>query len=235
MSWQFLISGFLLGLVGSVHCVGMCGPIAFALPIQFLSKQKKALGILLYNLGRITTYSLLGLIAGILGRFLFVGKLEQIFTMIFGISILVVLLVTIIFKKNLHIKPLNKVYNRLQLFIAKKIQHQGLGTLFILGVANGLLPCGMVFLAVTGSLVAGSQTQSMLYMFLYGLGTLPAMFALTWFGFVVNLSVRNSVKKIAPFFLAAVAILLILRGLNLNIPYVSPYFYQNSGAAISCH
>lgn len=235
MSWQFLISGFLLGLVGSVHCVGMCGPIAFALPIQFLSEQKKALGILLYNLGRITTYSILGLIAGLLGKFLLIGKFQQTFAMIFGVSILIVLLVTIVFKKNLHIKPLNKAYNKLQLFIAGKMKQQSLGTLFILGIANGLLPCGMVFLAVTGSLVAGSQTQSMLYMFLYGLGTLPAMFALTWFGFVVNLSVRNSVKKIAPFFLAAIAVLLILRGMNLNIPYVSPYFYQNGGAAVSCH
>lgn len=235
MSWQFLLSGLLLGLAGSVHCVGMCGPIAFALPVQLLPSHKKAFGILLYNVGRIITYSLLGLMAGMLGKFLLVGKLQQWFAIVFGISILVVLTMTFVFKKSLHITPLNRVYNKLQFFMAKRMQRQGLPTLFVLGMANGLLPCGMVFLALTGALTTVSYASSMLYMLLYGLGTLPAMFALTYVGFAFNLSVRNTIKKMAPVFLAVIAILLILRGLNLNIPYISPYFYYNSGDAVLCH
>jgi len=235
MPWQFLISGLLLGLAGSVHCVGMCGPIAFALPVQLLPKHKKAFGILLYNVGRISTYTLLGLVVGTLGKFLLVGKFQQWFATVFGVSILLILSLSFIFKKSLHITPLNKLYNKLQFFIARRIQQQGLVALFILGMANGLLPCGMVFLALTGALTTASYTNSMLYMSLYGLGTLPAMFALTYVGFVFNISIRNTVKKIAPIFLAAIAILLILRGLNLNIPYISPYFYQNSGEAVLCH
>lgn len=235
MPWQFLISGLLLGLAGSVHCAGMCGPIAFALPVQLLPKRKKAFGILLYNIGRVTTYSLLGLIAGVAGKFLLVGKFQQWFAIVFGAGILTVLAITFIYKKSLHITPLNKLYNKLQFFIAKRIQQQGLPTLFVLGMANGLLPCGMVFLALTGALTTASYGSSMLYMLLYGLGTLPAMFALTYVGFVFNLSVRNTIKKMAPALLAVVAVLLILRGLNLNIPYISPYFYQNSGEAVLCH
>lgn len=235
MPWQLLISGLLLGFAGSVHCVGMCGPIALALPVRFLPKHKKAYGILLYNLGRISTYTLLGLAAGILGKFLLVGKFQQWFAIVFGVSILVVLSMSIVFKKSLHITPLNIFYNKLQLFIAKELRQQGLPALFVLGMANGLLPCGMVFLALTGALATASHASSMVYMFLYGLGTFPAMFALTYAGFVINLSVRNMVKKTAPFFLAVIAILLILRGLNLNIPYISPYFYQNNGEALLCH
>ena len=177
MPWQFLLSGLLLGLAGSVHCAGMCGPIAFALPVQLLPKHKKAFGILLYNIGRVTTYSLLGLIAGVAGKFLLVGKFQQWFAIVFGAGILTVLAITFIFKKSLHITPLNKLYNKLQFFIAKRIQQQGLPTLFVLGMANGLLPCGMVFLALTGALTTASYGNSMLYMLLYGLGTLPAMFA----------------------------------------------------------
>jgi uncharacterized protein len=235
MPWQLLISGLLLGLAGSVHCVGMCGPLAFALPVQLLPKHKKVFGVLLYNIGRISTYTILGLVVGLLGKFLLVGKLQQWFAIVFGVSILTVLAMTFVFRKSLHITPLNKFYNKLQLFIAKRIQQQGLPTLFILGMANGLLPCGMVFIALTGAITTASHTDSMLYMLLYGLGTLPAMFALSYAGFVFNISLRNTVKKIAPVFLFVIAVLLILRGLNLNIPYVSPYFYQNNAEAVLCH
>ncbi len=235
MAWQFLISGLFLGLVSSVHCAGMCGPIALALPIQLLPKQQKTFGILLYNIGRVFTYSLLGLAAGIAGRFLLVGSFQQWFSIVFGISILVILTVSFIFGKSMHVTPLNKAYNRLQLFIGKKLRQQGLPALFILGMANGLLPCGMVYLAVTGALTTATLQSGMLYMLLYGLGTLPAMFAITFFGFKLSLSVRNKFKKIAPVFMAVVAVLLILRGLNLNIPYISPYFYYGSGSdAINC-
>lgn len=235
MPWQFLISGFLLGLVGSAHCVGMCGPIAFALPVRLLPKHQKVFGIMLYNIGRVTTYASLGLTVGVLGKFLLIGEIQQWFTIVFGAGILVVLILSFVFKKSMHITALNQLYNKLQLFIAKRMQQHGLGTLFILGIANGLLPCGMVFLALTGALTAASFSDSMIYMLLYGIGTLPAMFALTYFGFVVNVSLRNRVKKFAPVFLVLIAVLLILRGFNLNIPYVSPYFYQNTNKAVLCH
>lgn len=235
MAWQFLISGFLLGLVGSVHCVGMCGPIAFALPVQFLPKHKKVIGIFLYNIGRICTYSFLGFIAGFLGKFLLVGIVQQWFTILFGAAILIILFILFVLKKNVHVKFLNSFYVRIQGFISDKIAKQGLSTLFLLGVANGLLPCGMVFIAITGALATASQAESTLYMFLYGLGTLPAMIALTTFGFVIKISVRNKLKKLAPFFLATLAVLLILRGLNLNISYLSPYFYRNNADAVICH
>lgn len=235
MAWQFLISGLFLGLVSSVHCAGMCGPIALALPIQLLPKQQKTFGILLYNIGRIFTYSLLGLAAGIAGRFLLVGSFQQWFSIVFGISILVILTISFVFGKSMHVTPLNNAYNRLQFFIGKKLRQQGLPALFVLGMANGLLPCGMVYLAVSGALTTATLQSGMLYMLLYGLGTLPAMFAITFFGFKLSFSIRTKFKKIAPVFMAVIAVLLILRGLNLNIPYISPYFYNGSSStAVDC-
>ncbi|HRH47720.1 MAG TPA: sulfite exporter TauE/SafE family protein [Panacibacter sp.] len=235
MPWQFLISGLFLGLVSSLHCAGMCGPIAMALPVQLLPKQQKALGIFLYNFGRIFTYTLLGLAAGLAGRFILVGSFQQWFSVAFGITMLIVLTLSFVFGKSMHITPLNNLYNRLQMFMAKQMRQQGLPSLFMLGMANGLLPCGMVYLAVTGALTTAAIPYGMLYMLLYGLGTLPAMFAITFFGFKINLTLRNRFKQIAPFFMAVIAVLLILRGLNLNIPYISPYFYNGNGStAVDC-
>jgi hypothetical protein len=236
MPWQLLISGLLLGLISSVHCAGMCGPVALALPIQLLPKKEKSIAILLYNIGRIITYSLLGLIAGMAGRFIMVGSFQQIFSVVFGIGILVIITASYVFKKSLHITPLNNLYNRLQMFMGRQLKQQGLPAIFMLGMANGLLPCGMVYMAVTGALTMGSLSGGMLYMFLYGMGTLPAMLAISFLGSMLHVSVRNKFNKISPYILASVAVLLILRGLNLNIPYISPYFYSNGGATtISCH
>lgn len=232
MPWQFLISGLFLGLISSLHCAGMCGPIAMALPVQLLPKQQKTLGIFLYNIGRIFTYTLLGLAAGLAGRFILVGSFQQWFSVAFGIAMLIVLTLTFAFGKSMHITPLNNLYDRLQMFMAKQMRQQGLPSLFMLGMANGLLPCGMVYLAVTGALTTAAIPYGMLYMLLYGLGTLPAMFAITFFGVKLSFSVRTKFKKIAPVFMVVIAVLLILRGLNLNIPYISPYFYNGNGSPV---
>jgi len=93
----------------------------------------------------------------------------------------------------------------------------------------------MVYLAIAGALGTGSIQGGFFFMLLFGLGTIPLMLSVTWFGFVINMTVRNTVRKITPFFIALVGILLILRGLNLNIPYLSPLLQSDSGKIIPCH
>ncbi|MBI2283933.1 MAG: sulfite exporter TauE/SafE family protein [Bacteroidetes bacterium] len=232
---QLLIAGFVLGAVSSFHCVGMCGPIAFSLPVHYLPKAQKAVGIFLYNFGRITTYALLGLLFGFVGRQVYLGGLQQALSVFLGVLILFFLVGSLFQKKILRIRWAEGLTQSLQRFIARYMQQKKLYGMFVLGLANGLLPCGMVYFAITGALAAGSVNGGVVFMAAFGLGTLPAMFALSFFGSMISLSARNTMKKAVPYVLFTMGILLILRGLNLNIPYVSPYLQNHSIDAVICH
>ena len=234
MTWELLISGFGLGIVSSFHCVGMCGPIALSLPVYYLPAHKKLVGILLYHLGRILLYTLLGLFFGFVGRQFYLAGLQQYFSIALGCIILVFLFQNTFGKKYIHLKLIDQFQEKLQNIIAHNIQKKQLYGMLILGMANGLLPCGMVYLAITGAMATGRLLGGMLFMAFFGLGTFPAMFLLTYFGSFISLKMRNSMKKTIPFFVATMAILLILRGLNLNIPMVSPVMNQPSANMVDC-
>jgi len=235
MAWQLLISGLALGMLSSFHCVGMCGPIAFALPLHYLPVHKKLTGILLYNFGRASVYALLGLFFGFIGRQFFLGGLQQWFSIILGSLILIILIQSLLQKNLFHLNFLQKTNNKIQLFIGTYIQKKQLYGMYLIGAANGLLPCGMVYFAIAGALAAGSIANGVGFMIAFGLGTMPLMIALSYFGFVISISARNTVKKAIPFFIATMGIVLILRGMNLGIPYISPYLNNTASKTISCH
>ncbi len=230
-----IIPGLALGLVSSFHCVGMCGPIAFVLPVQGLSPAKKLPGILLYNFGRVFTYTLLGLFFGLIGQRIFIAGFQQWFSVLMGVLILIMMLSFRLKKKLLHVPVIDRASLKLQAFIVHSLHKQQRFTLFTIGAANGLLPCGMVYFAVAGALATGSVEGSTAFMAAFGLGTMPLMILLSQFGVILSLTARNFMKKLVPYFLASMAVLLILRGLNLNIPYISPFFSNHSADNISCH
>ena len=235
MSWELFISGFTLGLISSFHCIGMCGAFAFALPTNHLSFAKKISGILLYNAGRVTTYSLLGLIFGLAGRQIYLGGFQQKLSILIGVIILIVVLQSFFNKTVFHIKFIDQFNGRIQQTISSFIKKTKFYDFFAIGLANGLLPCGMVYFAITGALVAGSISGGVMFMAFFGLGTMPLMISISYFGLVVNLSIRNNIKKAMPFFMCAMAVLLILRGMNLGIPFISPFFENTSARVVSCH
>lgn len=234
MVWQLLISGFLLGIVSSFHCVGMCGPIAFALPVYYLPSHKKILGLVLYHLGRISIYTALGLFFGFVGRQFFLAGGQQVFSIVLGAIILFLLLQSILSSKKISIPLFDRFQQRLQVFIGNYIRKKQLYAMFFLGMANGLLPCGMVYLAITGALAAGTISGGIGFMAAFGLGTVPALLFLSLFGTAIGLKARNNMKRAIPYFVAVMGVLLILRGLNLNIPYVSPMLNNSAAHAISC-
>lgn len=234
MTWQLIISGFALGMVSSFHCVGMCGPIALSLPVYYLPPHKKLTGILLYHSGRILIYALLGLLFGFVGRQFYVAGLQQYFSIALGAIILLILFQSSFGKRIIHIQFFDRFQASLQNIIAHNIQKKQLYGMLILGMANGLLPCGMVYLAITGAMAAGNLSGGVTFMAFFGLGTFPAMFLLTYFGSFISLSVRNHMKKAIPFFVATMGILLILRGLNLNIPMISPAMHNSAAQVVDC-
>jgi len=235
MIWQFIIGGFTLGLVGSLHCVGMCGPLALALPVQYLSKSQRAFAIFLYQVGRVITYSILGLIFGLAGRQVYLAGLQQWFSIGMGILIIFLLIQYWIFRKNVRPAFLNNFYIVVQRAMIRILKARGATSFLFFGMANGLLPCGMVYIALAGALVTTAVHQSVMFMAMFGFGTVPAMIAISFFGQFFSLKVRNSFRRIVPVFVTVMAVVLILRGMSLGIPFISPVLPSGSEAAVSCH
>ncbi|MFY0252992.1 sulfite exporter TauE/SafE family protein [Chitinophaga sp. 30R24] len=233
-----MITSFMLGFAGSFHCVGMCGPIALILPVQQLSGIRKLAGVLLYNIGRISAYALLGLIFGWLGQQLYLGGLQQSLSVL--TSRLLVTVVVIKYAGCPWVKKagqLNFLSGKIKQLLGAFLRQQRFEGLYLIGFLNGLLPCGIVYLGIAGAVSAGAVIKGILFMIAFGAGTLPAMLALIWFGHLFSYSLRNKIRKLAPALACLMGILLILRGLNLGIPYISPNMFTNPKNAVEncCH
>lgn len=233
-----MITAFILGFTGSFHCVGMCGPVALSLPVQHLSGVRKMIGIILYNLGRIAAYSILGLAFGWMGKQLYLGGFQQWLSIILGCLLLIVVILKYTGKKwGLNQYLPSFFTNKVKQSLGTLIRQQKLHTLLAIGFLNGLLPCGLVYLAIAGAISTGSVVNGMLFMAAFGAGTFPAMAGVAWFSHLFSLSIRNKMRQMIPVVVAIMGILLLLRGLNLGIPYVSPTMQANNEHVVTncCH
>lgn len=235
--WQVIISALSLGFVSSFHCVGMCGPIALALPVYDIKGTAgKTLAVVLYHTGRIVTYALLGLIFGLLGRQLYIAGLQQWFSIVAGAIILLVIIQQQFLRKYAAPGLAQKLFYKIQGYIRYVWGKTTLFKFIFIGMLNGLLPCGMVYFALAATLSLSTVQQSVLFMAVFGAGTLPLMAGVHFFGVkYLSIGARNKLRKAVPVFMASVGLLLILRGLNLGIPFLSPYIGRNPGQAIICH
>jgi sulfite exporter TauE/SafE len=221
------LAAFFLGVAGSVHCVGMCGPLALGLPGCSGGRVSQLLQLLRYHAGRISTYAAAGLLFGWLGRRVWIAGWQQGFSIGLGVLILV-------FAVARHRLPA-VYFGPLQRNIARIWQLSAGKGVFFLGMVNGLLPCGMVYLAIAGALTRPHIPESVAFMAFFGLGTLPLLLVLQWTGNMLPLPYRLRLRRALPFITVVVAVLLIVRGLNLGIPFVSPMLPSSPGHAVSCH
>lgn len=218
-----LYSAFIFGLISSFHCIGMCGPIAIMLPVDRQNEAKKVTQIVTYHLGRLTAYSTIGLIFGLLGRAFFLAGLQQKLSIFIGLAmILVVLIPEKIFSKYNFSKPVYKVISKIKSGIGTHFKNRSYKSLFIIGLLNGFLPCGMVYVALFGAIAMQSAGLGVLYMLLFGLGTVPLMTIFLYINSVLTASFRNRIQKVIPYVAVIIGVLFILRGLGLGIPYISP-------------
>ena len=233
---MFLLAAISLGFFGSFHCIGMCGPIALAIPIYSHGGFYKTVSILLYNSGRIVTYSLLGVFFGLVGQGFALVGLQQILSITSGILILSAILLPqqIIVKYSLTNKAF-KLFGIVKSMLAAQLAKKELSSLFILGAFNGLLPCGLVYLAIAASVASNSVLHATLFMAFFGLGTVPLMFSISYFSNLISIWFRNKIRKALPYVTAVMAMLLIARGLNLNIPYISPQRNSSTNSLVCCH
>ncbi len=232
-----LYSAFILGLLGSLHCVGMCGPIAFMLPVDRSNSFKKVSQIGVYHIGRLLAYSLIGLVFGLLGKSLNLFGIQQQLSIAIGILMIVVVLIPYrTFAKYNLSKPLNKVISKVKSNLGKALKKKTPDTFLTIGFLNGFLPCGLVYMAVFGAIATGSLLQGSFYMILFGLGTVPLMTSAIYLGKFLNQTIKQRIQKAIPVFVVLIGVLFILRGLGLGIPYISPApVVEMATSAIDCH
>jgi sulfite exporter TauE/SafE len=218
-----LLSALVLGLMGSFHCAGMCGPIAIALPLHGNTVPQKIFGGTLYNIGRTITYGILGALFGMLGQGIHLLGFQQKISVVMGALMIISVLFPALFRNQFSLeKSWFSVVGKLKKSIGKLFAVRSFSSLFFVGLLNGLLPCGLVYIAIAGAIGTGSATQGTLYMILFGLGTIPMMLGISVAGNMMGLALRNKINKIIPVLVVVVGLLFILRGLDLGIPYLSP-------------
>lgn len=189
---------------------------------------------MLYNMGRIFMYAVLGFILGWIGMaFQFFGW-QQFFSIALGIILLFIFLMSLLHKKiftksSLVSAWIKKIIQKLSGLYKKK----NFAGVFLIGILNGLLPCGLVYMAIAGALATSNILYSSLFMAAFGAGTLPAMMAVSLAGGMMPVNTRMSIKKISPYIIGLMGIILILRGMNLGIPFLSPELQHAD--SIECH
>jgi len=232
-----LLSAFIFGLLGSFHCVGMCGPIAFMLPVDRTNSAKKITQVSIYHLGRLTAYSLIGLVFGLIGKSLYIFGFQQQLSIIIGVLMIVAIILPYktISKYNLP-KPLFKIISKIKSSLGTALKKKTTDTFFTIGFLNGFLPCGLVYMAVFGAIASGNALQGSLYMFLFGLGTIPLMTTAIYLGKFLNSTIKQRIQQAIPIFVIIIGVLFILRGLGLGIPYISPKpVVDIVNSTIECH
>ncbi len=213
-------TAFLLGFLGSFHCVGMCGPIALA--VGNASNSGFIWNKILYNLGRSFTYALLGLLIGFVGFSMSLAGIQQGFSIAMGV---VLVLLSLNYKKSEQLLQVS-IFSGLVKWIRQKLSYflkrGGKPAFFATGLANGLLPCGMVYMALIAALGMQSPYLGAVYMFFFGIGTIPLLLFLMFSSQIITVKTRLNFQKAIPYLGVILGIIFIFRGLGLGIPGLSP-------------
>lgn len=218
-----LYTAIILGLISSLHCIGMCGPIAMMLPVDHSNETKKVLQILVYHIGRVTAYSSLGFVFGLLGKGFYLSGMQQHLSIVVGILMIVFVVIPEKKLANYNFsKPIFKLLSKIKSSLGKQFKNKSFQSIFTIGLLNGYLPCGMVYVALFGALAMENIAVSTLYMMLFGVGTIPMMTGVVYVSNFISTPVRNSIQKAIPIFAICIGVLFIIRGLGLGIPYISP-------------
>ncbi len=232
-----LYTAFFFGLISSLHCIGMCGPIAMMLPVERNNPTKKATQILTYHIGRLVAYATIGFIFGLVGKGFFMAGLQQRLSIFIGLLMIAVIVIPEkVFAKYNFSKPVYQLISKVKTTLGAQFKNKSYPSLFTIGLLNGFLPCGLVYVALFGAIAMQSPSLGVMYMILFGLGTVPMMSSVVYMNSFMTLSFRSKIQKVIPFVGVLIGVLFIMRGMGLGIPYVSPsnmnlFVQQNA----NCH
>lgn len=228
-------AALILGAAGSAHCIGMCGPIALAVPSMGQDRRSRWLSTALLNGGRLTSYAFLGLAFGAFGEGLRLAGFQQTVSLIAGILLIIAAFVPSLLERMGTQGRLAIVISRLRGMLARHLRRTAPEAIFLSGVLNGLLPCGLVYTAAIGAAAAGTAIQGAALMLLFGAGTLPALVAVRLGSGLIGTRARTTMRRLSPVVVGAMGLLLILRGSRLDIPYVSPAAPATPAEITVCH
>lgn len=233
MLLEYIIPAFLIGLGGSLHCIGMCGPLMFSSLINNTNGSISFIDWLLYQSGRIIIYAIWGIVFGAIGTSARWFGLQQNISLNLGIGMLVILVLTKLFpafeRKFSNILLAQFWKSKLLSLLQSKTK----GSDFIAGMLNGILPCGLVYVALAGATAVQEPIKGGLFMIVFGIGTLPLLSALLFFGKSMQVSVRKYITKWYPALIGLMAIMLIIRGMNLG-NFFSPAILPGNGTIVHC-
>ncbi len=233
-----LVSAFILGFFGSLHCLGMCGPIAFMLPLDHQNNTKKLSQVSIYHAGRLLAYGIIGILFGLLGKGLSLFGIQQKLSI--GVGVIMILLVLLPSKYLItgkFSKPIYAIVTKVKSRLGTELHKKTPDTLLTIGFLNGFLPCGLVYMALLGAIAYGNALEGGLYMMLFGAGTIPLMTAVVFSKSLFRNPKRFGLRKLIPVFVVIIGALFIIRGLGLGIPYVSPkqVATDSVSSSIECH
>jgi sulfite exporter TauE/SafE len=190
-----------------------------ALPVTPGGPARFLAGRITYQLGRIATYCLLGVAAGCVGKSIFLAGFQRWLSIALGLAVLGGWLIS---KRVVLSKPVIRLVARLKAAMSAHLQRRSFPSLALLGLLNGLLPCGLVYVALAGAMAQGGIGTGLGYMAVFGLGTMPMMLAMSLSRKLFPPALRMRLNGAIPFGICLLALLLILRGMSLGIPYLSP-------------
>lgn len=217
---------FLIGLTGSLHCLGMCGPIVLALPSQDKSPSVLFLNRILYNSGRILSYALIGFMIGFIGSKLNVIKFQDYVSIIAGAAIILFTIIPANIKNKTFFNY--KYFQPINNGIRKLFKQNTRYSFLFIGVLNGFLPCGLIYVAAAAAFASASIYKGALLMAIFGLGTFPLMLLASVAAKYISKDLRSRFNKLVPVLAIVVGVIFILRGLNLGIPFISPELIKGS-------
>ena len=220
---MYIVTALMIGLVGSLHCIGMCGPIAVALPLGNRSFGYKLLGGVTYNVGRILSYAVLGAVFGLLGQGIEMAGLQKWASILIGVVMILSVLFPALFTGKIKVEQIFFGYAGKMIGKFRKLfTVSSIPSLFSIGVLNGFLPCGLVYVAIAGAINTNNFYDGIFFMIFFGLGTLPVMLTIPLLGNMIGQKMRKKLSGVLNVFIVILGILFILRGLSLGIPYISP-------------
>ncbi len=233
MLLEYIIPAFLIGLGGSLHCIGMCGPLMFSSMINNQYSNISVVDWLVYQSGRISVYIIWGILFGFIGTSAGVFGWQQNISISLGFSILAILILTKLFpqlERKFSVILLTQFWkSKISTLLQKRTKQSG----FITGMLNGILPCGLVYVALAGATAVQDPIKGGLFMTIFGIGTLPLLSALLFVGNHMKMNVRRQLAKWYPAFIGLMAIMLIIRGLNLG-NFFSPAILPRSETVVHC-
>lgn len=231
-----LYLAFTMGLFGSAHCLGMCGPLALGIN-QYSDRNviHQIWHATRYNTGRMITYTVMGILFGIIGTALTVSGFQKIFSIVSGIFLITLFFLSLDIEKFLfRFGRYKNGYRRIQNHISNALQRTTVKYPLYMGILNGILPCGLVYLALAGSVATGNLLDGTMFMLLFGIGTFPAMFALMLGGQFMKMRVRKTYRKIFPVLHLLLGAYLIYRGFMVKIP-LELEFWDALNNPLMCH